>query len=249
VSFANVEHESELLKQRSAELAAELDNALPAVDRSGIAAALAESRRFADAAAAARAEVSRRLAHGLPAGVALGPVGVVRRVPSTPSGRDPDPQLRGRVAITAELLRYHHHRRDSLAPAYRAAYGAAAEAFEARPSLVAASKGHLAVLRQRGNFTAEGGEELQAALTRFLDAAGVLRAGVRDADEIAAAAEGALENLRSLPALAELEDEAGPMSVTSTAQWVAGRISAALGAEPVDAATGAPVAVPSRGRK
>ena len=92
-------------------------------------------------------------------------------------------------------------------------YSITAQAFDRRPTLLAAARGHLALLRQRQSFTDEGGEELAAALDRFLNSAGTLRAGLQQADEISGEAQMALENLRSAPALAELEDERGPAAL------------------------------------
>jgi hypothetical protein len=60
--------ESEALRQRSIDLTSQLIAAVPVVDRRGIVAALVEGRRLADLAAAARAEVAKRLARGKSAG-------------------------------------------------------------------------------------------------------------------------------------------------------------------------------------
>jgi hypothetical protein len=237
----DVEAESQQLRERSADLAAQLDAAVVTVDRTPIAEALAESDGLAAAADAARAEVARRLARGEPAGVGLGPVGPIRRVRDLPNGQDADPVLRGRATVTRELGAYHVHRRDVVAAAYRDAFGRAGQQYEPRASLVAAARGHLTELRRRESFGPEGGAELDAALRRFLDSAGVLREGLREADDIAASAEAALKRLGTAPMMAELEDTHGPMHMTNLNQWLVGRVSQALGGEPVDATTGRPV--------
>jgi hypothetical protein len=238
------------LRERSAELAAQLDAAVVTVDRSGIDQVLAESQRLDAAARAARADVSRRLAAGRQPGVPLGPVGPVRRVPEGPNGQpDGDPWLKGRVALTPELFDYWTHRRDVVAPAYRDAYLAAGAQYEARPSLLAAARGHGALLRDRESVTSEGGVELYAALRRFLDSAGSIREGVAQADEIQREAEAALERLHAAPGLAAVEDEHGPMAATAVNQWIGGRISAVLGSEPVNATTGRPVEAKPAGRR
>jgi hypothetical protein len=239
----NVEAESQALKQRSAELAAQLDAAIVTVDRSGINAALAESRRLAGAARAARAEVSKRLADGKAPGVPLGPRGWIRKTQTDLMGRDLDPHLQGRVAVTSELVAYHVHRRDTVAAAIRSAYREAAERFERPPALLSADRGHIGVLRQQGSFLDEDGEELHAALRRFLDSAGVLREGLAEGDRIAEAAEAALERLRTAPVEAQIEAEAGPTALFSAQQWVQSRWSAALDSQPIDAVTGAPIPV------
>jgi hypothetical protein len=105
------------------------------------------------------------------------------------------------------------------------------------------------VLRQRESVTAEGGVDLYAALRRFVDSAGVIRQSVAQADEIAAEAEAALERLRAAPSLPAVEDEHGPMAMTSVKQYVFGRTSAALAGEPVDATTGRPVETRPAGRR
>jgi hypothetical protein len=130
VTLIDVEHESELLKERSRDLAAQLDAAIPTVDRTGIREALAESRRLAVAADEARADIERRLSRGQPPGVQLGPHGPVRRVKVLPNGRDAEPFLRGRIAVTSELVAFHRHRIDVVAAAFRDAYTSAGEQFE-----------------------------------------------------------------------------------------------------------------------
>jgi hypothetical protein len=234
------EAEAEALSERSLELAQLLDAAIPVVDRSEISEALGESRRLADETQAARAEVSRRLAAGKPAGVPLGPVGPIRRVRSLPNGRDADPHLRGRLVVSPEAIRYHEHRRDAVAPAFRAAYAEAGERLDARPALVAAARGHLAQLRQREQFADEGGDALDAALKRFTDAGGVLRAGMREGDEIAVRAEAALAQLRNAPLEALVEEQHGPTGALTAHQWTAALMSASTG-QPFNATTGEPL--------
>jgi hypothetical protein len=245
----DVEHESELLKQRSHDLAAQLGATVVVVDRTGIEEALAESRRLAERAAAARAAVAARLAAGQQPGAALGPFQPIRKVRTLPDGRDPDPHLQGRVAVTAELLDFHTHRRDVVAAAYREAFARAGARLDARPALVAAAKGHLSLLRERGSFTAEGGDRLDRSLRSFLDIAGTLRAGQQEADEIAAAAEVALTQLRAAPLQAVMEAEGGPMADLRLASFAVGRMSAAMGGEPLDAASGKPIGKPTGRRR
>jgi hypothetical protein len=114
---------------------------------------------------------------------------------------------------------------------------------------VAASRGHLALLRQRRHFVAEGGEVLEAALARFEDVGPSLRAGRAEGDEVAAAAQAALDNLRSAPFEAAVEAEAGPTALFGIHQYATARVSAALGSVPVDAATGAPLGVKPAGSR
>jgi hypothetical protein len=236
----NVEAESEALQERSADLAAQLDAAVVTVDRTPIRKALAESKRLAAAADAARAEVAKRVANGRAPGVPLGPVGPIRKVLDLPNGMDADPVLRGMAAVTRELGAFLVHKRDVVARAYRDAYLAAGEQYESRPALVAAARGQLNELRRRESFGAEGGAELDASLRRSLDSAGVLREGLRDADDIQREAETVLKRLGTAPVMAELEDTHGPMAMTSLNSWVVARVSQTLD-EPLDATTGRPV--------
>jgi hypothetical protein len=246
----DVEHESQLVRERSAELAGQLDAAaaVVTVDHAPIEEALAQSRRLAGAASAARAEVSRRLAAGNPAGVPLGPYRPIRRVRTLPDGRDPDPHLQGRLAVTEELVAYHRHRYE-VAAAQRNAYAAAAAQFDGRPALVAAARQQISVLRQRQSFAAEGGDQLDAALRRFLDIAGHLRQAMLEADEISGAASAALDQMRAAPLQAAMEEAGGPMADLGLAQYAMARASAAMGSAPLDATTGRPVeAKPARRR-
>jgi hypothetical protein len=246
----DTEAESRALLERSQDLAAQLEAALPVVDGTMIREALAESRRLGDAAEAARAEVDRRLAAGKSPGCPLGPLGAIRKVRTLPNGRDAEPGLRGRTPITLEIVGYHDHRRDVVAAAYRAAYTEAAERLERRPTLVAAARGHITELRRRETYLTEGGQELETALRRFLDAPVALDAGCQEADKIAVAAEQALGWLRTAPAEAQIEAQHGPVAQFTTAQWVAAQTSLALGSEPVDAKTGAPIeAKPASSRR
>jgi hypothetical protein len=237
--MVNPEAESAELAQRSRELTELLDASTPIVDRSGISEALSESRRLSAAAKDARAEVSKRLAKGMSAGCPLGPHGPIRRVKSLLNGRDADPYLRGRLAVTPELERYHLQRRDVLGPAVRSAYAEAGERFDSHLALMAAARGHLAVLHARECFADEGGRELAAALARFSDAAGVLRAGMREADEIEARAHSALDEMASAPLAAALEAQEGPTAALAVHQWTNAVKSAVMhGALPVDAESG-----------
>ena len=70
------------------------------------------------------------------------------------------------------------------------------------------------MLRRREDFVAEGGLDLEVALNRYQDAAGQLRLGKQEADDIESAAQVALERLHSAPMMASIEAEHGPMAVT-----------------------------------
>jgi hypothetical protein len=234
----DVERESQEILERSRDLAAALDAALPSVDRSGIREALAESKRLAAAAATARNDVARRLAKGMSPGCPLGPAGPIRRV-RTVNGRDTDPWLKGRLVCSPELRSYHEHRRDQVAGAYRAAYAEAGERFDSHLALLAAARGHVSVLRARDSVGLEGGVELEAAIANFSDAAGVLRAGMREADEIEAAAQSALDEMASAPLAAAIEAQEGPTAALAVHQWTNAVKSAVMqGGSPVDAESG-----------
>jgi hypothetical protein len=236
----DVEAEAQQYRQRSAELAGMLDAGVPTVDKSGIRQALAESKRLEGEVADARAEVSKRLARGAPAGCPVGPHLPIRPVVTDFRGVDLDPQLRGRTPVTPQLLQFWQHRKDVVADAIRTAYTEAGERLNTQPALLAACRGHVAELRQRGAFVDEGGGQLLAALQRHQDAAELLRSGPQEADEVEGKAREALERLRSLPMLAEMEAEQGPMALASINSWVIARVSAAID-QPVDAKTGKPI--------
>jgi hypothetical protein len=238
----DVQQESEAVRERSLELAELLAGAVVVVDRTEIRQALAESKRLADAAAAARAEVGRRVARGEPPGAALGPVGPIRRVKTGPNGQDLDPVLLGRLVCSAELRQYWEHRFE-LAATIRAAYEQASEQCSRRPALLAAAYEHLSLLRRRRSFAAEGGEALQAAVGAFENLGPVIREGVAEAEEIRFRAEAALEDMRTAPTAAALEAEAGPVALFHAQQYLTGRISAAMGSVPIHSVTGAPIPV------
>jgi hypothetical protein len=145
--------------------------------------------------------------------------------------------LKGRLVINAELVRFWTHKRDVVAAAYRSAFSEAGERLAAHPALVAAARDHLARLHQRETFIAEGGEALTAALNRFTDCAGRLRAGRAEADEIEAQAERALAETRSAPLEALLEAEHGPTGAL-TAHQLASALTSAASGMPFDADTG-----------
>jgi hypothetical protein len=241
----DVEQESAAVRERSADLAAQLDAALVTVDRSGIREVLAESKRLHGDALAARDRVSQRLAKGQPAGVPLGPAGPIRRVSTDQLGRDLDPHLKGRLAVTPELAAYWVHRRDVVAGAFRAAFVEAGERFAQSPSLAAAARGHLALVRSRGTFVAEGGDILEAALNRHQDVGPTIRLGVIEADDISARAEAALAELATAPLAAAVEAEHGPTAALSTQQWLNTRWARAVRDENdvIDVMTGEPVGV------
>jgi hypothetical protein len=186
------EAESQALKQRSLELAELLDAGHPVPESP--AAVLAESRRLGAAAHQARRAVAVKVAAGLDPGCPVGRPPAVRRVRTDQRGRDLDP-LHGRAVISAEIVAYWEHRRDVVAPAVEASYRQAAEKTPYRPALVAAARGHIAVLGQRQSNT-EGGAELNAALQRYDVAYTALREAALDTQQIAVEAEDRLASLR-----------------------------------------------------
>jgi hypothetical protein len=222
----DVERESQALAKRSFELAEMLEAAVPVVDRSPIKAALAESSRLAKEAHEARDQVTVRVAAGLDPGCLIGPPLPIRKVPSTPDGRDPDPVIKGRAVITPELVAYWVHRRDVVGPSIVSASERAAEALPTAPALTAAARGHLAVLRERANFGDEGGSTLDAALQRFDNARGTLVAGRNEGAWITSSAVERLELLQGEEAAGLLRGRGADLD--SVQPWLAGRIVATL---------------------
>jgi len=162
-------------------------------------------------------------------------------VRTLPDGRDAEPGLKGRTPITPELEAYHRHRRDVVAVAYRTAYAEAEEHLERRPALVAAARGHISELCRRETYMTEGGQELETAVRRFINAPGALQVGYHEADKIAATAEQALSWLLTAQVEAQIEADHGPVAQFTTSQAIAAATSALLGSEPVDS-TGIPIA-------
>jgi hypothetical protein len=184
--------ESESLSQRSSDLAGLLDAGHPTVVPP--AEVLGESRRLGAVAAAARKQVASRVAAGVTpgAGVTVGRQPPVRRVQTDRRGRDLDP-LHGRTVITPELVAYWEHRRDAVASAVEGSYREAAERTPYSEALVAACRGHLAVLEGRQSRNEAGG--LVAAVRAYDDAYVALRQSAVDAQQIANQAQARLDSL------------------------------------------------------
>jgi hypothetical protein len=83
----------------------------------------------------------------------------------------------------------------------------------------------------------EGGQELETAVRRFINAPGALQVGYHEADKIAATAEQALSWLLTAQAEAQIEAD-GPVAQFTTSQAIAAATSVLLGSEPVDSKTG-----------
>lgn len=216
--------ESQALAERSLELAEMLDRALPVVDQGPIRTALAESRRLGLEAKHARDDVARRVAAGGEPGCPVGPQPPIRRVPSTRTGQDPDPIMRGRAVVTPELVDYWIHRRDHVGPAIVAAHqDAAAGLAELRP-LLAACRGHLSMLRPRGEDEAEGGPVLRAAVAHFTDLRAALASGINDGQSVVSEAADRLGILRGEATAGKLGDQ----GIDWVQPWVAGRVAAVL---------------------
>jgi hypothetical protein len=228
----DVEAESRALSERSTELARMLEAAIPVVDKSAIREALAESRRLALVARKARDDVAQLVRRGqsLPVGCVLGVQPPIRRVPSGAGDRRAYDVLQGRAVVTPELVDYWIHRRDVVGPAIVSAYQSAAEALTPLPPLLAAARGHIALLRQRQSFPAENGEVVLAALAHCDAARGELLAGVNDGEQISTEAVARLEILRGEGAAAKIQGH-GADWVTP---WVAGKIASALELDVVD---------------
>jgi hypothetical protein len=234
----DVEAESEAWTERSRELAELLDAGHPVVDRTATEAAGSESRRLGAVAHQARRHAAVLVAAGKDPGCVVGREPPIRRVRTDVRGRDVDP-LHGRAIISDELVTYWTHRRDVVAPAVEASYRQAMIDQPYSPALVAAVRGHLAVLRQRRSMTFEGGEELQSSVERYDLAFEQCRMAANDAQSIATEADARLASLRRIAAETELgdRDEVKPL------------IAAALSNItdlPVDAKTGQPVGISRR---
>jgi hypothetical protein len=229
----DVEGESAEVAQRSLELAELLDAGHPTVDRSEIAGVLAESRRLARETHRARGAVAARWIAGVDAGVPIGHQPPIRRIRTDARGRDTDP-LGGRAAVTPELIAYWEHRRDVVSPATEGMYRAAAERTPYREALVAASHGHISLLRERHSMLSEGGDELEAALGRYDQAYVNIRQGAIDTQGIAGEAQERLDSLAREKAKSMLGD----------GDEVKGFIGAVLGTMsdlPIDAKTELPI--------
>lgn len=203
----DVEAESDALRQRSAELVALLDAGVPVVDRTSTRAVQEEAAELARAAHRARADVAKKVAAGQDPGVPMSKIPPIRRIASTRNGRDPDAVLRGRSVITPELVAYFEHQRDTVAPATEDMYRQAVADRPYQAALVAAVRGHLALLGQRQNVESEGGEALTVALRRYDDAYSAIRENINDAHMIATVAIGRLTSIERERAAAVLGDD------------------------------------------
>jgi len=220
--------------------------AVPVVDKTGF---VKRSPKVAGLrpVAPARAEIEARPRRGEPAGVPFGPLGPVRKVPTDRQG------ARHRAGFTGPS-RCHPRSGRLLHPSpgggrpclpgrpYRRGRGAR------HPTCPCEGcQGHLAVLRQREDFVAGGGLELEVALNRYQDPAGQLREGKQEGNEIAAAADPSVERLRSAPSMAEIEQTHGPLAMTTLASWIVSRRVAGTGDEAVvDALTWKPIGVEAK---
>jgi hypothetical protein len=229
----DVEGESAEVAQRSLELAELLDAGHPIVDRSEIAGVLTESRRLARETRRARGAVAARWIAGADAGVPIGHQPPIRRIRTDARGRDTDP-LGGRAAVTPELIAYWEHRRDVVFPATEAMYRAAAERTPYREALVAASHGHIALLRERHAMLSEGGEQLEAALGRYDQAYVNLRQSAVDTQGIAGEAQERLDSLKREAAAAALGDG-------DTVRGFIGAVLGSMSGLPVDPKTELPI--------
>ena len=189
----DVEAESEVLRERSLELAQLLDQGHPVVERAS--AALAESARLGQLAQQARKKVAVRVALGEDPGCPVGLPPAIRRVRTDWKGNDLDP-LHGRAAVTPELLAYWTHRQEVVAVAVEGSYRMALEVTPYRPALVSACHGHLSLLRGRRSMLSEAGDVLEAALRNYDTAYENIRHAALDAQHIAVEAENRLANLR-----------------------------------------------------
>jgi hypothetical protein len=213
----DVEAESQELRDRSLELV-ELLKDVPVLGPPP--PELDESRRLGRAAHQARQRVAERVARGQDPGCPLGPPAPIRRVRTDPrTGRDLDP-LRGRQAVTGELLQFWTYRQDVVAAAVADWYTRAAEETPFSEPLVCASRGHLAVLEGRRSAS-EGGSELSQALKAYVDCFEGLRSNGLDSQQIANEAAGRLASLRRIVAQLEVGDDQLKPLIAAAASTVA----------------------------
>ena len=203
------EAEAAAIRVRSAELAALLDAGIPVVDLGPVRAAQAEAARLGAVAQAARKDVAVRLAAGMDAGagVVVGRSRPIRRVRTDARGRDLDGVLKGRAAITPQLIRCIEFRRDVVGPTIADAYRRAIEARPWRPALVAAVRGHIGLVGLRQNSDSEGGPALAAALETYERSYAVLREAIIDGEHVAVEAADRLANLEREKAEALVGDD------------------------------------------
>jgi hypothetical protein len=235
----DVEAESAAVKARSEQLVKALDAGHPVVEP--IPAIWAERRRLAALTHQARRQVAARVAAGLDPHCVVSPQPPLRRVRTDWRGHDLDP-LHGRSAVTDELVRFWEFQRDQLGPAVEASYRTAAERTPYREPLVAAARGHLALLRERRSMLSEGGSELEAAVDRYDQAFVNLRQSALEAQHIGGEAVGRLQSLRRIEAEAELGDD------NNERGFLAAAISQMSDSGLVDAGTLTPLAVESGGK-
>jgi hypothetical protein len=240
----DAEAESDALRQRSVDLGELLDAGHPVVG-GGSLPEVAESRRLGQLAHQARQTAAARVAAGLDPGCVVGRQPPVRRTRTDRHGRDLDP-FHGAAVVTDELVAYWEHRRDVVAPAVEAQYRRAATDRPYREALVAAARGHIAVLRERQAMLSEGGLGLEAALARYDEAFLALRQAANDdAQTIANEAETRLASLRreAAQALVGGDEVKGFLGATLASVTDVGVVDpdTALPLVAVDARTGWPV--------
>lgn len=223
----DVEAESQAMGERSAELAERLRSLVPEVNRDEIREVQAESRRLAAEATRARDQIAEMVRKGqpLPAGVTVGLQPPIRKVPSGGRDRKAYETLQGRPVISPELLEYWCHRRDVVGPAIVRAHETAALDLPPAAALLACARGHLASLRTRGAFVAEGGLDLEVALKAVDAVRGQLIEGVSEGQAVTTEATGRLESLAGQ--LASVKVASSGVEVSDV--WLAGRIAGALG--------------------
>jgi len=232
----DVEAESQELKQRSLGLIELLDAGHPTVVQPR--SVLTESKRLARETLEARRKAAVKVALGEDPGCVVSPQPPLRRVDLDWRGRDTDP-FHGASVVTGDLIQYWTHRRDVVFPAVEGAYRQAMVDRPYSEPLVAAARGHLAVLRGRQTMLSEGGADLEASLARYEQGYLNLRQLVVDSAEIAGQAETRLASLRRIVVEAELGDGpdergflAAAVSATTEAPINAETLSPLLSAEP-----------------
>jgi hypothetical protein len=161
-------------------------------------------------------------------------------VPSGAGDRRAYDVLQGRAVVTPELVDYWVHRRDTVGPVVVAAYRAAAQS-PPSPALLAAARGHMSHLRQRGS-KGENGAVVATALAHCDAARGELISGVNDGEQISTEAVARLEILRGEGAAAKIQGH-GADWVTP---WVAAKIASALDLDVVDVNAPLPTSPPAR---
>jgi hypothetical protein len=235
----NLERESELLKQRSLELAQLLDAGHPALEP--IAAVWAERKKLAAATHQARRDAAARVAAGADTpGVTVGHAAPIRRTKTDWRGVDTDP-FHGSPVVTPQLIAYWEHQRDVVSPAIEAQYRRAATDRPYQPALVAAARGHLGVLRERRTMLSEDGTKLEASLAAYDQAYERLRVGALDSQSIRGEAMTRLAALRRITVDAEMGDQ------FDERPFIASALSATTDL-PINADTGTPLVAADSGK-